>query len=37
MESRSGELASFSWGPCADAESVVLDPLPAMVAEGTRG
>ena len=34
-ESRCGELVSVLCGPCANAERVVLDPLPAMVADGT--
>jgi hypothetical protein len=34
-ESRCGEIASVLCGPCANAERVVLDPLPAMVADGT--
>ena len=33
-ESRCGEVASVLCGPCADVERVVLDPLPAMVADG---
>jgi hypothetical protein len=34
-ESRCGEVASVLCGPCANVERVVLDPLPAMVADGT--
>jgi hypothetical protein len=34
-ESRCGEIASVLCGPCANVERVVLDPLPAMVADGT--
>ena len=33
-ESRCGEVASVLCGPCAGVERVVLDPLPAMVADG---
>jgi hypothetical protein len=34
-EGRRWEVASVLYGPCADAKRVVLDPMPAMVAEGT--
>jgi hypothetical protein len=34
-ETRCGEVASVLCGPCANAERVVLDPLPASVADGT--
>jgi hypothetical protein len=34
-ESSSGEIVSVLCGPCSGAESVALDPLPGMVANGT--
>ncbi len=34
-ESCAGELASVLCGPCADAKSVALDPLPEMLEDGT--
>jgi hypothetical protein len=34
-ESHSGEVASVLYGPCVNVGGVVLDPLPAMVADGT--
>ncbi len=34
-ESSSGEIISVLCGPCSDVESVALDPLPGMVADGT--
>jgi hypothetical protein len=34
-ESRAGEMVSVLHGPCADAKGVVLDPLPAMLEDGT--
>jgi hypothetical protein len=34
-ESSSGEIISVLCGPCSGAESVALDPLPGMVADGT--
>jgi hypothetical protein len=36
-ESRSGELISLLYGPCAGVKEVALDPLPEMVAERTVG
>jgi hypothetical protein len=33
--STTGEIVSVLSGPCAGAESVALDPLPEMVADGT--
>jgi hypothetical protein len=36
-ESTTGEVVSVLWGPCAGAESVALDPLPRMVADGMLG
>jgi hypothetical protein len=34
-ESSSGEIVSVLCGPCSGAESVALDPLPGIVANGT--
>jgi len=34
-ESSAGELVSVLCGPCADAKSVALDPLPGMLGDGT--
>ncbi len=36
-ESGTGEIVSVLYGPCAGVRSVVLDPLPEMVAEGAAG
>jgi len=36
-ESAPGELVSVLFGPCSDARSVALDPLPASVADGMLG
>ena len=36
-ESGAGEIVSVLYGPCASARSVVLDPLPEMVAEEAVG
>lgn len=36
-ESSSGEIVSVLCGPCSGVESVALDPLPGMVADGTLG
>ena len=36
-ESEAGELLSLFFGPCADVENVVLDPLPAMLLDRTAG
>ncbi|MGH3146410.1 MAG: hypothetical protein ACRDTR_11485 [Rubrobacter sp.] len=36
-ESSVGEVVSVLYGPCADAKSVVLDPLPEMLRDGTVG
>ena len=33
-ESGAGEIVSVLYGPCAGVRSVVLDPLPEMVADG---
>ncbi len=33
-ESGAGEIVSVLYGPCASVRSVVLDPLPEMVADG---
>jgi hypothetical protein len=33
--SSTGEIVSVLCGPCSGAESVALDPLPEMVADGT--
>ena len=33
--SEAGEIVSLLYGPCADAGSVALDPLPEMAADGT--
>ena len=36
-ESCAGELVSVLLGPCVDVEGVALDPLPAMLEDGTIG
>ena len=36
-ESGAGEIVSVLYGPCAGVRSVVLDPLPEMVAEAAVG
>ncbi len=36
-EGEAGELLSLFFGPCADVENVVLDPLPAMLLDSTAG
>jgi hypothetical protein len=36
-ESAPGELVSMLFGPCSDARSVALDPLPVSAADGTLG
>jgi hypothetical protein len=36
-QGRAGELVSLLYGPCADAKSVALDPVPEMVKDGSVG
>lgn len=36
-ESEAGELTSLLGGPCADVESVALDPLPEILEDGAVG
>lgn len=36
-ESSAGEIVSVLYGPCSGMESISLDPLPGMVADGTLG
>jgi hypothetical protein len=36
-ETSAGEVVSLLYGPCCDAQTVVLDPLPRMPADGLLG